>query len=179
MTTNTDLLAEAKAATFKTDVKPLLWRAMLDKIEEVYREDGSRRGRARSQGLFSADGKTCACYVTIAQEDGSSHVYFITVDHNWTSRQPLTFSVSRSYHSSEHFWEDQLARRDGALVIEGHHYRLGDENYQGMRGFGGRRHEIENIATGERIVSTNLWYQGIIPPAFREQLPDSHRWVEV
>jgi hypothetical protein len=42
------------------------------------------------------------------------------------------------------------------------------------RGDGGKKHTLQDIATREVTVTTNLWFVGILPPAFWERLPDTH-----
>lgn len=67
-----------------------------------------------------------------------------------------------------------------AVVIKGEHFMIGDEErkHRGeMRGFAGRKFIIEKL-TGERIVTTNLWYQGKIPQRFRDKLPDNAKFIK-
>lgn len=42
------------------------------------------------------------------------------------------------------------------------------------RGDSGESHTLQNIATKEVTVTTNLWFVGILPPAFWERLPNTH-----
>lgn len=46
------------------------------------------------------------------------------------------------------------------------------------RGSGGKEFVIRDINTKEDIVTTNLWFTGILPPAFWEKLPDTHIFIE-
>jgi len=62
------------------------------------------------------------------------------------------------------------------VVIDGEHYMLGD-NTAGMKGFGGRRFDIE-FFDGRRVTTTDLWFQGVIPPKWRERFPDNARFVQ-
>lgn len=66
-----------------------------------------------------------------------------------------------------------------SLRIDGGHYMVGpeDKSPNVFRGFGGRRFVIERF-TGERIATTNLWHQGIIPEHLRERMPDNARFVK-
>jgi hypothetical protein len=79
------------------------------------------------------------------------------------------------------FWIEKIESPDPhRAIIEGHHYSIGDEGasrYEGMRGFGGRRYVIRKLATGEVIVTTNLWYQGEIPKRFRKDFADDAEFV--
>lgn len=78
-------------------------------------------------------------------------------------------------HGCNH-WRDQM-KRSGGLVIEGQHYRALPAS-GGSQGFGGREFSIRKLDTGEVIQTRNLWHQGIIPPHFRDRLPDNAEFVE-
>ena len=77
------------------------------------------------------------------------------------------------------FWHDKVAKvRAGAglfAVVNGRLYNVGPEGAGGGdssgRGHGGRRFDIR-WRDGRRVVSTNLWSCGDVPPHFRDQLPD-------
>lgn len=65
------------------------------------------------------------------------------------------------------FWSHAI---DGsAIIINGNCYHVGDENAQGMRGFGGDKFIIEMLhntaaySEGQVIVTTNLWHNGRVP----------------
>src|SRR5262245_32252638 len=75
-----------------------------------------------------------------------------------------------------HFW---LGKRDaGGLVIDGEHYQVGPEDAVfPFRGSRGRRFVIETN-DGRKIETTNLWWQGAIPPRFRKLFPDNARIIE-
>lgn len=67
----------------------------------------------------------------------------------------------------QEFWLHTL---DGkAIIIEGNCYHVGNENTQGMRGFGGDKFVIQmtcNTAAyreGDIITTTNLWHNGRVP----------------
>ena len=68
-----------------------------------------------------------------------------------------------------------LEERSRCFVVEGEHYMAGSQGHEtpaAWRGFGGRHFIVERLATGERIETVDLWYQGRIPEWFRTQLPD-------
>ena len=79
------------------------------------------------------------------------------------------------------FWQLIIAEKDHHLVAGGECYSLGDENApeREPRGHGGRKFTYEDLATGEQHTTTNLWYQGPIPTEFRDQLPDTVRFVHL
>ena len=78
------------------------------------------------------------------------------------------------------FWGEQLDNRTNAAVINGGHYRIGTERAgrpDEHRGFGGRTHHLRDLATGEVVTSSDLWWQGLVPDFARDALPDSHEFV--
>lgn len=76
--------------------------------------------------------------------------------------------------SASRFWAGLALRRgDGlSVVADGAHYRIGPEDAQGFRGFGGAAW-IVRFYDGRVVRTTNLWHQGEIPPAWRGLLPDN------
>jgi hypothetical protein len=89
-------------------------------------------------------------------------------------REGLCFNCS--------FWaevveETQKGRR---IIVAGSAYFVGNESAEGRsswRGFGGSRFVIQDLKTEKVTVSTNLWHNGKIPEHFREQLPDTARFL--
>jgi len=100
-----------------------------------------------------------------ARGDGVNDVYDIEV------------TVTKRQDSNEAYWRQQLADRARAIVINGVHYRIGYDGGNGFKGFSGRRFDIRMLANGDVIETRNLWYQGPIPPKFRELLPDNAEFV--
>ncbi len=101
--------------------------------------------------------------------DGVADVYDIEV------------TVTRRTDSNGAFWREQAADRQGAIVINGVHYRIGKNNGRTMapfKGFGGRRFLVRRLNGGHIVRIDDLWYQGPIPPEFREMLPDNAEWVD-
>lgn len=76
------------------------------------------------------------------------------------------------------FWEDQLADRTNAFVINGEHYRTGKEYPQKGYGFGGEHYRIITLA-GQVIDTCDLWHQGTVPPEYRNQLPDNAKFARL
>lgn len=76
------------------------------------------------------------------------------------------------------FWRKFIDEPDG-IRINHVHYMVKDENQSGSpssRGHGGARFDIQ-LHSGQRITTTNLWYQGEIPPHFHSRLPDNASWA--
>lgn len=57
-------------------------------------------------------------------------------------------------------------------IANGTYYCIGDENTNGIRGFGGAKVKI-TFNDGTEIISTNLWCGGDIPDHLRTLLPDN------
>jgi hypothetical protein len=79
------------------------------------------------------------------------------------------------------FWRGHVhnASNPKSLRIEGQHYWLGAGGGDSRwRGHGGREFTIRRLS-GELVVTTDLWHQGIIPPHFRERLPDNAAFVQI
>ena len=99
--------------------------------------------------------------------DGVDDVYDIQV------------TVTRRASTNDDYWLSQLRDRRQALVVNGVHYRIGSRNGTSgpFKGFGGRMFEFEMLADGRRVTVDDLWFQGPIPPKYREQLPDTARFT--
>jgi hypothetical protein len=74
------------------------------------------------------------------------------------------------------FWRQYEAMKHDPKVVrvDGQHYYIGKPFW--FKAFGGRRFVIE-FFDGRRAVSDCLWTQGIIPPHFRERMPDNARFL--
>lgn len=165
-----------------------LWQAILARFDEIAKQPN--RGTSRSAAWYSDDGK-CAARATVYQMDGTAIVYWIEAQVRGFNGQfqlgygPRTgevdVRVSESWHSNEPYWEDLIAKdADGrGVVIEGVHYRLGQNGDRPgpYNGFAGTRYDIE-FDDGRRVTTHDLWYQGPVPPKFRDRLPDNARFVQ-
>lgn len=71
------------------------------------------------------------------------------------------------------FWIEKIGIKDRSNVVraDGGHYIIGDES-ETIKGFGGHEFIIQ-FNDGRRVTTTNLWFQGEIPPGFKEELPDN------
>lgn len=57
------------------------------------------------------------------------------------------------------------------VVIDGVAYSVGEEDWNGSRGYGGRRFIIKR-KNGCIIDTTNLWHRGNVPDYFRDKFSD-------
>ena len=73
------------------------------------------------------------------------------------------------------FWHDLLAKKDISVRVANHHYIIEPEmpkGYGGFLGFGGARWDVL-FNDGRKVVTHNLWHQGLIPERWRSKLPDN------
>lgn len=81
---------------------------------------------------------------------------------------------------SIHFWRQICSEKEEHLIIDGECYCLGtpvlSTKPSSMLGYGGRHFTIR-ISNGEVIETNNLWYNGTVPPEFKDQLPDNATFV--
>lgn len=156
-----------------------LWHVVLgevDRIKRVFHRDGGG-GTSRSAAMAHADGRTVSCILDVHLSDGSYAVYHVkaTKKAQFQKGPEISVSYDKYYHDNENFWEGQLNDRSNAVVIDNKHYRIGPEDAKGSRGHGGSRFVIEfNDETV--ITTTNLWYQGVIPPGLRHKFPNTARF---
>lgn len=162
----------------ETDIGAALWAACLARVDELTRDADHSHGSSRTAGMSTNRGPhfwDVSCLLELHGADGGSDVYFVTA--HWVNGAP---KVTEKHFRGEgdDFWPLQLRDRRNAVVIDGIHYRIEPEGNDelGFRGFGGRRFVIRKH-NGEEIVTTNLWYQGVIPPKWRAVLPDDAVFV--
>lgn len=77
------------------------------------------------------------------------------------------------------FWNDNVEAKDKPRIarIKGEQYYIGKENQNGFRGFCGRKFCIRFL-DGREVVTTNLWYNGVIPEDFKERLSDNAEFIK-
>ena len=91
----------------------------------------------------------------------------------------VTLTIKESVHSNDSFWEEKLDPQiqKRAVRINHRHYTLGSgDKPASSSGFGGSPFRVRMLDTGRVIDTRDLWYQGVIPPAWRERLPDNAEW---
>lgn len=155
-----------------------LWAAIMRVVNQTM-ADVKHAGSSRGVGYWNTEGTSCLCQLDLGMLDGSHQVHLIEAYFPWRSTEIET-KVDVLTHNSDSFWLEQLANRDRAVVIDNEHFRIHDDVPPARRdaaGFGGRQFVLEDLATGERTTTRNLWNQGTIPPAFRDRLPNTHRFV--
>ena len=78
------------------------------------------------------------------------------------------------------FWREKVDIKDREEVarIDGAHYIIGknDHSPNRFRGFGGSKFTI-SFFDGREIVTSDLWYQGVIPDKFKKRLPDNAKFI--
>jgi hypothetical protein len=135
-------------------------------------------------GMYHSDGQGCSAIVRRYNNDGTGTVWHVEAYDNANMRPPrITVRVHGPWADSDDTeWEKRiasLAKGRGSVVIENHcWFTIGDASARGMRGFGGHRFEFQPLDGGAVLVSTNMWFGGVIPPAFRERIPDTHKMIK-
>ena len=87
--------------------------------------------------------------------------------------------IARQLCFSCRFWFYHVANGNDPQVVRagGRHYMIGAEDAgRYARGFGGARFHFQRL-DGTEVISTNVWFQGVIPERFRDRLPDNARLV--
>ena len=163
-----------------------LWQAILDKVNPL---TGGRSG-SRSMGYYAKSGPyiACRCIATVVGDDGATTVYDLEATRNtaWPVDHTLghiDVRVQTYRDDRDEFWGPLVkVADDGQSAVIGHvHYRIDKDLPAGRpdhcAGFGGREHTIE-FFDGRTVTTRNLWTQGLIPPAWRDRLPDNARFAQ-
>src|ERR1700691_2395749 len=157
-----------------------LWQAVMARCGELEQAPAPNLGNRRSAGLIDSDGRGVSAILGITQDDGTDLVYCVQA--RLTSRRDdISVSLDGPWlDSHDQFWAGQLAKRESAVVIGRNHYRIKPdypERDRDIAGYGGQLHRIRRLATGEVTETRNLWHQGIVPPSWRDRLPDDAEFV--
>lgn len=150
---------------------PELWAAVLAKVAEIDAEHRDEQSEFRSTAMVTPH-RSVSCIRKLSRGDGTSSVYFVTAHR--TFRKEIDVKVERYVDDHANFWEMQLADRANAVVVDHTHYRVGSGKGDG---YGGRTFVLRELATGAETTTNDLWYQGVIPPTFRDRLPATHEFV--
>ena len=86
--------------------------------------------------------------------------------------------VERQLCQSCNHWQDIVNEKESHQIIDGTSFYVDPNENSKIKGFGGRKHTLQNLTTGEIITTTNLWCQGDIPKYWKQFLPDTHKFVE-
>jgi hypothetical protein len=160
------------------------WQVVLDKCEEIKKTYlPALHGTNRDIARVSTDGRSISTVLQIDLADGTSDVYFITAHVPWAGvgvrAKRHEVRVKRFTYDHGEYWESQITSEpDRRVVIDNVHYRLGKNGSRRgpYNGFGGRRFDIE-FFDGRVVTTYDLWHQGVVPPSFRDRLPDNARWA--
>lgn len=151
-------------------------------IEAVYKHLPKPGGSSRGSVAFM--GEENGVFVgtdtfTVGQTDGTSKNYKVLV------------TVTETVDDGDAFWGSPSPDPDlyqlpfdvpqhQRVVVDNHFYVIEPDlppEHSGLRGFGGRRFDIE-FFDGRRVTSHNLWSQGTVPPKWREAYPDNAVFAE-
>lgn len=152
---------------------PELWQAILDRIKQLQAENPDEHQTYRSTAMLGTGNKSVYAINKMKRKDGTDSVYLVQAGRKVGSGAIYTH-VERWQDHHEEYWENQIADRRNAVVVNHVHHRIGRGN---GGGFGGRTFYLRNLESGEVVRTNDLWYQGVIPPIFREQLPNTHEFA--
>lgn len=78
------------------------------------------------------------------------------------------------------FWIGKLYIKNNPNVvrINGSHFIIGEKDFKGWKGFGGRNFLIYKYGNPRIIRTDNLWGQGKIPKWIKPLLPDNAEFIE-
>lgn len=156
----------------RTPTQKAIWAGILKLIDELPQPTG---GTSRNPASWTD-------YPAVTGTEGKTKYVTYNSDGTKTIRE-ITVMVTERQDNNDEFWEMQLTDRDRALVINGKHYRIGSGNGRsvqdvGFKGFGGRKFQIQMLDGSEPFDVDDLWFQGPIPAAHRDRLPDTARFVD-
>lgn len=153
-----------------------LWKAVIAKRNEL---KGQHPYRATNESAAYHSAHSVMSIVDISLLDGCHVVYRVEAwgSPAWQNGKEPGVQVTRWFHNAEEYWEDLISRPDNAVIVDAIHYRLGkNTGPMEYRGFAGRRFHIR-FHDGCEVTTNDLWYQGPIPPVFRDRLPDNATFV--
>jgi hypothetical protein len=186
--------AEIEQWEKRREMQKILFDLYQKGCQEIMRSDGM--GGATH---FTEDSRGASAYMSFGLEDGTEENWFVEVHDisNYNPRDKFSVKIRKSWSAHEDFWNriiESDAKPDTRAVIVNHrHYMAGLEegpsylkSDKSMRGFGGHlfqwqylaeiRSDNDPMPTINR--STNMWFQGVIPPKFWDALPDNAVWVD-
>jgi hypothetical protein len=156
----------------------LLWQAILAQCEKLV---PGGRASMRTAGAYGTDGKSCSAFMSRSNEDGSSTAWFIQAYYDPARRREYRLSITvtgpvTDNHDRE--WERRIADSAPHVVCDHGWYTFGSGSSGRLSGgFGGRLFRWRDLATGAVTESRDMWFGGVVPPAWRERIPDTHEML--
>lgn len=149
-----------------------------------YAETGVYRLAPGDDG-YGDDGYRFVAYIT---GDGGDSTSWHFTEKAAQTELDARLAITARFWSEKLAWHDAGDRTpDGGYVVrvDGGHFVAnhlgvdpGVHEHHLFVGFGGRTFRWRDLATGETRVSNDVWAQGTIPAALRDQLPDNATWIQ-
>lgn len=82
------------------------------------------------------------------------------------------------------FWIEKIRLHDDqTFIIKGERYHCAGPSVKGengliWRGHGGSKFQIKKFGSDRIYKTDNLWFQGIIPDIFKDEIPDNAEFVK-
>jgi hypothetical protein len=166
-----------------------LWKAVLAGCDAIEKEHGRMSRRSTAQWSGGEHHIRCSTVLHTDNGDGSDSVWIVEAFNPswWSKRSAPQVEVQGPFQDNKDgFWksyaeEAKAAEREREVIVGGYHYMIGDATLHGeMAGFGGRKFEVfftDGPNAGKTVVTHNMWFQGRIPPKWREALPDNAEFI--
>lgn len=87
----------------------------------------------------------------------------------------LLKAIMDKYNVDE-YWAERVLYKEEFLIVKGVCYYISEES-TAFKGYGGRRHIIRYLDTGKIRITDNLWHNGDVPEAIKEELPDNAEFL--
>ncbi len=175
------LLDDSKPAAIITSERyEELWHAVLAKCGELEKQHlAPGRGTRRTAGMTGPDGEGMSAILGLGQGDGTDLVFH--VEAHIAPRGTIEIRYDGPWlDCHDQFWSEQASDRSNAVVVNHEHYRITPDLSPSMSdcaGFAGALFRIRMLDSGKVIESRNLWRQGVIPPSWRDRLPDNAEFI--
>lgn len=157
-----------------------------DKVDEIRAKHCQGwRGGSGGPVYFSSVYPNAQYVSSTTLADGSDRVDIITarMPSGHSRMQEPSIEVRTSFSNNDEFWApraDAYAKEEGShriAVIEGQWLTIGGVKYPARGdGFGGGHFRIK-FNDGTVVDTRDLWSGGVIPPAWREKIPNNAEFL--
>jgi hypothetical protein len=139
-------------------------------------------GSCITSGMYHADGRGCSAIVQRFNRDGTGTVWQVTAYDRTTWRADgISVTVHGPWQDNDDAeWERRLAGdRSRVLIVRHCWFTIGrGGKSRDCSGFGGAKFRFRMLDGGKEIESRDMWFGGVIPPAWRERIPDTAEMLE-
>ena len=183
---------EPEEGVINQEFRDMLWdKAVREEVACLDAINKSHHGTSLTCLGFSDNDTMVVAEYKSGRADGTSVIHTITckivpVCSTATfSKIDVRTNTTSIVDSHDEFWQEKVAWADPmhkyysiCVRVNHEHYCIEEEGIgtYGFKGHGGRKFHIK-FFDGREVITDNLWYQGVIPPKYRELLPDNAEFV--